>query len=89
MRGKNFKYRILIGLAIAAFFYFKKCSQQEVNPYTGRQQTISMTTEQEIQMGLQSAPTMAQQHGGLYPNENFQGLVDQVGAKLVNNSISI
>ena len=53
MRGKNFKYRILIGLAIAAFFYFKKCSQQEVNPYTGRQQTISMTTEQEIQMGLQ------------------------------------
>ena len=88
MKGKNFKYRILIGIAIAAFFYFKKCSQQEVNPYTGRQQTISMTTDQEIQMGIQSAPTMAQQHGGLYPNENFQGLVDQVGAKLVNNSIA-
>jgi len=88
MRGKNFKYRLLIGLAIAAFFYFKKCSQQEINPYTKRQQTISMSTDQEIQMGLQSRDQMAQQHGGLYPNENFQALVDQVGNKLVNNSIA-
>ncbi len=86
--GKSFKYRILIGLAIAAFFYFKKCSQQQVNSYTGRQQTISMNTDQEIQMGLQSRDQMAQQHGGLYPNENFQALVDQVGNKLVNNSIA-
>lgn len=88
MRGKNFKYRLLIGVVIAAFFYFKKCSQQEVNPYTGRQQTISMSTDQEIQMGLQSKDQITQQHGGLYPNENFQALVDQVGNKLVNNSIA-
>lgn len=31
---------------------------------------------------------MAQQHGGLYPNEQYQALVDNIGNKLVNNSIA-
>ncbi|WP_274476115.1 hypothetical protein [Mangrovimonas aestuarii] len=31
---------------------------------------------------------MAQQHGGLYPNEAYQALVDNVGNKLVNISIA-
>lgn len=87
MRG-NLKYRLLIGAAIALFFVFKRCSQQEVNPYTGRTQTISMSPENEIAIGLQSAPQMAQQHGGLHPNNQFQALVDNVGEKLVNNSIA-
>lgn len=87
MRG-NLKGRLLIGLCIAAFFGFKYCSQQEINPYTGKKQAISMTTDQEIQMGLQSRDQMAAQHGGLYPNENYQALVDNVGNKLVNNSIA-
>lgn len=73
MRG-NLKGRLLIGLCIAAFFGFKYWSQQEVNPYTGQLQAISMTTDQEIQMGLQSRDQMAAQHGGLYPNENYQAL---------------
>jgi len=47
-----------------------------------------MTTEQEIAIGLQSAPEMAQQHGGLYPDERLQAFVDAVGNKLVNNSIA-
>ena len=87
MRG-NLKGRLLIGLCIAAFFGFKYCSQQEINPYTGKKQAISMTPDQEIQMGLQSRDQMAAQHGGLYPNENYQALVDNVGNKLVNNSIA-
>ena len=31
---------------------------------------------------------MAQQHGGLYPNNDYQGIVDNVGQKLVNSSIA-
>ena len=31
---------------------------------------------------------MTQQHGGLHPNNQYQALVDQVGNKLVNNSIA-
>ncbi|WGD35352.1 M48 family metalloprotease [Olleya sp. YS] len=85
---RNLKGRLLIGLCIAAFFGFKYCSQQQINPYTGKKQAISMTVDQEIQMGLQSRDQMAAQHGGLYPNENYQALVDNVGNKLVNNSIA-
>lgn len=88
MRGKNLKIRLLIGGAIAIFFVLKRCSQQEVNPYTGRTQTISMSPDKEIAIGLQSAPQMAQQHGGLHANNQYQALVDKVGSKLVDNSIA-
>ena len=88
MRSRNFKIRIFLGIAIVAFAYLRKCSQQEENPYTGRTQTITLSPEQEIAIGLQSAPQMAQQHGGLHPNNNYQAFVDQVGNKLVNNSVA-
>lgn len=88
MRSRNFKVRLLIGLAIVAFAFIKKCSSREKNEYTGRVQTINMTSDQEIAIGLQHAPQMAQQHGGLYPNNQYQALVDQVGNKLVNNSMA-
>ncbi|MDT0559329.1 M48 family metalloprotease [Ichthyenterobacterium sp. W332] len=88
MRGNNLKVRLLIGVVIVAFAFFKKCSQQEKNPYTGRTQTITMTPDQEIAIGLQSAPQMAQQHGGLHPDTRYQAMVDNVGKKLVNSSIA-
>ena len=88
MRRGSWRIRILIGLAIVAFAFIRRCSNQEENPYTGRTQNIDMTAEQEIAIGLQSAPEMAQQHGGLYPDEQLQALVDAVGNKLVNNSVA-
>ena len=88
MRSNKFKIRLLIGVAIVAFAFVKKCNQQEVNPYTGRKQTITMSPDQEIAIGLQSAPQMAQQHGGLHPDAKAQALVDQVGNKLVQASIA-
>ncbi|WP_431109966.1 M48 family metalloprotease [Winogradskyella poriferorum] len=88
MRRGNFKVRIFIFIAIAAFAYLRKCSQEEINPYTGKKQAISLSPEEEIAIGLQSAPGMAQQHGGLYPNNQYQAIVDQVGNKLVNSSIA-
>ncbi|NNE30949.1 MAG: M48 family metalloprotease [Winogradskyella sp.] len=88
MRRGNFKVRLLIGLAIVAFAFIRRCSQQETNPYTGRTQAISLSPEQEIAIGLQSAPGMAQQHGGLHPDNRYQATVDDVGNKLVNNSIA-
>jgi len=84
----GFKTRLLIGIAIIAFAYLRKCSQQETNPYTGKIQAVSLSPEQEIAIGLQQAPIMTQQHGGLYPNENAQVLVDKVGTKLVNNTVA-
>lgn len=85
---RNWKIRIFIGLAIVAFAFFKKCMNTEENPYTGKEQTISMTTEKEIAIGLQSAPQMIDQYGGMYPDQNQQNYVDMVGRKLVNNSMA-
>jgi predicted Zn-dependent protease len=47
-----------------------------------------MTAEEEIAIGLQSAPQMAQEFGGLYPDQRLQTVVDAVGHKLVQNSLA-
>lgn len=88
MNRGSWKIRIFIGLAIVAFAFIQKCSNTEENPYTGRSQHITMSSEQEIAIGLQSAPEMAQQHGGLYPDQRLQSFVASVGNKLVQNSIA-
>lgn len=86
MRRGKWKIRIFIGLAIVAFAFIQRWSSQEENPYTGRTQTINMSTQQEIAIGLQSAPQIAQQHGGLYPDNKLQSYVDAIGNRLVENS---
>lgn len=88
MRRGHFKVRLIIGLAIVAFAFVRRCNQQEVNLYTGRTQAISLSPEQEIAIGLQSAPGMAQQHGGLHPDNRYQALVDDIGNTLVQSSIA-
>lgn len=88
MRRGGFKIRILIGIAIVAFAFIKKCNNKTLNPYTDRVQNINMTSDQEIAIGLQSAPQMAQQHGGLYPDQKLQSYIDMVGNKLVQSSMA-
>ena len=85
---KSWKIRIVIGLLIVAFAYFKRCSNTETNPYTKREQVISMDASQEIAIGLQSTPQFKQQHGGDHPDQRLQDFVDMVGFKLVDNSIA-
>jgi predicted Zn-dependent protease len=87
-RGGGLKIRLLIGAGIILFSLFKYWSKSEVNQYTGKKQHISLTTDQEIRMGIQSAPQMAQQHGGLYPDQKLQDLVDKIGNNLVQNSVA-
>jgi len=78
--------RILIGLAIAAVSLFSYFSAQSENPVTGEVQHVDITTEQEIAMGLQAAPEMAEEFGGLDPSQADQAMVDQVGQVIVNAS---
>ena len=87
-RSGGFKIRLLIGAGIILFSLFKYYSNRGTNPYTGKKQSIGLTTEEEIAIGLESAPQMAQQHGGLYPDQSAQDLVDRVGNKLVNTTIA-
>jgi predicted Zn-dependent protease len=75
---------LIIGLAMAAFQAFKYFTSTQVNPVTGETQRVQWSTEEEIRLGIQSAPQMAQQHGGLHPDQRAQDYLDMVGKKLVN-----
>ena len=88
MRRGSGKIKLLIGLAIVAFAVFKYCSSETTNEYTGEKQYVDLTVEEEIAMGLQAAPSMMDQHGGLYADQQAQNQLDQVGAKLVESSIA-
>ncbi|MFN8352852.1 MAG: M48 family metallopeptidase [Spirosomataceae bacterium] len=75
--------RLIIALVMAAIALFTYYSNTQVNPVTGEKQHIAITPEQEIALGLQSAPQMANEFGGLYPDQKVQQYVKQVGQKLV------
>ncbi|MEM6282533.1 MAG: M48 family metalloprotease [Chloroflexota bacterium] len=80
--------RILIGLAIAAFSLISFFASQEYNPITGENQFVSLTPRQEIALGLQSAPDLIQQYGGVFQDQRAQILVDDIGFDLVQNSVA-
>ncbi|MEM7087750.1 MAG: M48 family metalloprotease [Bacteroidota bacterium] len=87
MRG-SWKIRIVIGLVIVVFAFFQKCNRTETNPYTGREQAIALDPSEEIALGVNSEPQMSAQHGGHHPDQSLQNYLDQVGNKLVRNSIA-
>jgi predicted Zn-dependent protease len=58
------------------------------NPVTGEEQYISISQDQEIALGVQAAPEMAAQYGGLAPEVELQAIVDEVGNRLVQNSFA-
>jgi predicted Zn-dependent protease len=84
--GGSSKIRLLIGVVMAVFALLSYFGSSAYNPVTGEKQHINITEEQEIALGLQAAPEMAAQHGGLHPDQQAQALVDAVGAKLVSHS---
>ncbi len=86
--GSGAIIRILFGLAIAVFSVISFLSSQQFNDVTGENQHISLSTEQEIALGLQSVPQMAQEFGGLYQDSEVQNAIDQIGMQLVNNSVA-
>lgn len=78
--------RLLVALAIAAFALFSFFGSREYNPVVGEEQYVSLTPRQEIALGLQALPSMLEEYGGLYPDEQLQAYVDEVGYRIVDNS---
>lgn len=78
--------RILIGLAVAAFSIISYFSSSTYNPVTDEDQYVGISPDQEIALGLQSAPEMAQMHGGLHPDQQAQDFVDDVCQRIIQNS---
>ena len=80
--------RLLLGVVVAIISIISFLSAQQYNPVTGEKQHISLTTEQEIALGLQAVPEMKAQFGGLHPDNTLQNEVDQIGTRIVNSSIA-
>ncbi len=85
-RGLFSKGRFLIALVVAVISLVSYYSKRELNPVTQQMQHIDVTPEQEIALGLQAAPEMAQEYGGLHPDQRAQALADQVCGRLVNKT---
>ncbi len=80
--------RIGLGLAIAIFAIVSFLGSKVSNPVTGKDQYITITEEQEIALGLQAAPQMAAQFGGLEKDQDYQDAIQYVGNYLVDNSMA-
>jgi beta-barrel assembly-enhancing protease len=79
--------RYVIALIVAAISLFTYFSRSEKNPITQETQRVAgITPEQEVALGLQAAPEMFQQFGGLDPSPEAQALVDRVGERLVSKT---
>ncbi|MGH9428025.1 MAG: M48 family metalloprotease, partial [Terriglobia bacterium] len=80
--------RLVMGLIMALVAFASYYGYREVNPITGEKQHIGMSQEQEVAMGLQAAPQMADQFGGLHPDSNIQSKVQEIGTRLVRQSVA-
>ncbi len=87
-RGGGFRLSptILIALAMAAFTLFKYFGNSVTNDVTGETQHISLSPDEEIAMGLQSAPQMISEMGGEVRGTQADAKVKEIGQKLVQKS---
>lgn len=78
-----FKARLILAVVMILFAVVSYYGSSEMNEFTGSEQRVAMTKGQEIALGLQSAPQMAREFGGLDGNAADQARVDAVGERLL------
>lgn len=86
MGRSRFGGRLLIGIIMAIVALIGYFSKTQVNPVTGEKQHVNLTPQEEVALGLQSAPQMAAEFGGLYQDTKVQALVKKVGQGIVQNT---
>jgi predicted Zn-dependent protease len=83
-RGRLFAALIIAAIALLTYF-----GSSVFNPITEEQQHVAgITPEQEVALGLQAAPEMAQQFGGLDPDVESQARMDRIGERLISRSVA-
>jgi predicted Zn-dependent protease len=86
-RGRGMNMRVIIALVIAIIGVVGYFSKKSVNPVTGETQYVNLNPKQEIALGLEAAPQMAQQMGGEVPQSDPRAaLVREVGTHIVQSS---
>ena len=76
-RSRLFAAVIVALVAIVGYY-----ASKQVNPVTGEKQAIALSPEQEVVLGLKSAPEMSQQFGGEDPDPAAQQFVREVGERV-------
>ncbi len=82
------KLRFIIAGIVALVAVLSYYGTSSLNPVTGEKQRVSLTAEQEIAMGLRTAPQMAAQFGGLSGDAKAAALVKEIGQRLVAQSVA-
>lgn len=81
--------RVILGILIigGTLLYHWFGTTEYQNEFTGRKQTLAMpSAQEEIALGLQSAPQMIRESGGLSRDSAARSLVDKVGARLLEST---
>ena len=80
-RGRVFMAALIAIVGLIGYY-----GSRSKNEITGEVQHISLTEDQEIAMGMQSAPEMTDQFGGVDPDAAAQRLVSEVGTRIVKRT---
>ena len=81
--------RLLIALVVAVISIIGYYGNSVFNPVTEEKQHVGgITPEQEIALGLQAAPEMTQEFGGIDPDTAMQNQVNRTGERLVAQSVA-
>ena len=85
---RGFNPRLIIALVIAVMAIVGYLGKKSINPVTGEKQYVDLSPNQEIALGLQAAPEMAQQMGGAVDprKDSRAAFVAEVGRHIVQNS---
>src|SRR5436190_2076991 len=76
--------RLVIAGAIALVSLISYFAKRSFNPVTNKVQHVDMSVRQEVGIGLQAAPEMSAQYGGLSHDPQGRALVDRVGKKIIS-----
>lgn len=80
------KGKLIVAAVIAVIAIISYYSKTQVNPITGEKQRVSLTPQEEIVLGLQSAPEMINQMGGEVNDPKIRDYVERVGQKIVQQT---
>jgi predicted Zn-dependent protease len=72
-----------VAAAMVLFALFSYFNSVQTNPVTGEEQRVALSINEEIALGLQSAPRMARQHGGLSNDTAAAQRVSQIGNQIL------
>lgn len=78
--------RLLIGLVIAGISVLTYLSRRTTNELTGETQYVKLTEQQEVSLGLSSAPQLTRQFGGATSDSNLAEYVTRVGQRVASKS---